>query len=75
MNEFSLCILLVKVWTLSGRCIHIFRGHSKAITQLILHPESMSVILTCSLDGSIRMWSLDTMEALCSYVSLLLFCL
>ncbi|KAH9503741.1 hypothetical protein Btru_066529 [Bulinus truncatus] len=58
----------VKVWSLLGGLVHTFRGHSRAVTNLMLHPFTPSIIVTCSLDGSIRMWSLDTMECLYSLV-------
>ncbi|XP_077995880.1 uncharacterized protein LOC144449242 [Glandiceps talaboti] len=56
----------VKVWSLTGGLVTTFRGHAKAITQLLLHPECSSLFLTSSLDGTVRLWSLDIME--CLYV-------
>lgn len=53
---------LVKVWSLTGGLVHTFRGHSRAVTNLLIHPQTSSIIITCSLDGSLRMWSLDTMD-------------
>ncbi|CAG5133957.1 unnamed protein product, partial [Candidula unifasciata] len=58
----------VKVWSLLGGLVHIFRGHSRAVTNLILHPATSSIVITCSLDGTVRMWSLDTMDCLSSVV-------
>ncbi|CAH1782794.1 unnamed protein product [Owenia fusiformis] len=54
----------VKVWSISGGHIHTFRGHARAISNLILHPDTSSLVLTSSLDGTVRMWSLDTMDCL-----------
>ncbi|XP_053378340.1 uncharacterized protein LOC123529192 isoform X8 [Mercenaria mercenaria] len=54
----------VKIWSLNGGLVHTFRGHSRAVTGLLLHPETSSILITSSLDGSIRMWSLDTMDLL-----------
>ncbi|BFZ08967.1 hypothetical protein BsWGS_12006 [Bradybaena similaris] len=58
----------VKVWSLLGGLVHIFRGHSRAITNMILHPATSSIVMTCSLDGTVRMWSLDTMDCLSSVI-------
>ena len=58
----------MKVWSLNGGLVHTFRGHSRAVTGLLLHPETSSILITCSLDGSVRMWSLDTMDLLYMYV-------
>ncbi|KAK3608331.1 hypothetical protein CHS0354_030785 [Potamilus streckersoni] len=54
----------VKVWSLTGGQVHTFRGHSRAVTSMILHPDCASIVITASLDGSIRMWSLDFMDLL-----------
>ena len=54
----------VKVWTLNGGLINVFRSHSKAVTDVVLHPETSMMVLTASLDGSVKIWSLDIMELL-----------
>ena len=54
----------VKVWCATGGLLHVFRGHSRAVTGLLLHPQSPTIVITSSLDGSVRMWSLDTHEPL-----------
>ena len=38
-----------------------FIGHSRAITGILVHPYSDSQFITCSQDGTIRIWSLQTM--------------
>ncbi|KAL5018591.1 hypothetical protein ScPMuIL_004313 [Solemya velum] len=58
----------IKIWSLNGGLVHSFRGHSRAVTSLILHPETSSIIITSSLDGSVRMWSLVTMDPLYTIV-------
>ncbi|XP_033113818.1 uncharacterized protein LOC117114300 isoform X2 [Anneissia japonica] len=58
----------VKVWSMTGGHVHTFRGHSRAVTNILLHPESPSVVLTSSMDGSVRLWSLEIMEMLYSIV-------
>ncbi|KAJ8047090.1 Transcriptional repressor tup11 [Holothuria leucospilota] len=58
----------VKVWSMTGGLVHTFRGHSRAVTNVVLHPESSSLVLTSSLDGTVRMWSLDIMEEIYSIV-------
>ncbi|XP_064607096.1 uncharacterized protein LOC135471707 [Liolophura sinensis] len=58
----------VKVWSQMGGLIHTFRGHSRAVTDTLIHPDSSYLFLTCSLDGTVRIWSLDTMDVLYSHV-------
>ncbi|KAK2182785.1 hypothetical protein NP493_336g03008 [Ridgeia piscesae] len=58
----------VKVWNVKGGWIHTFHGHSRGITNLLLHPECHATAVTSSLDGSVRMWSLHTLEPLYSVV-------
>nr|KAG5708463.1 hypothetical protein BaRGS_026190 [Batillaria attramentaria] len=58
----------VKVWSLTGGLVHTFRGHSRAVTNLLIHPHNSTIVITCSLDGSLRMWSLDTMDCIYSLV-------
>eukprot|EP00058_Branchiostoma_floridae_P021074 XP_002606564.1 hypothetical protein BRAFLDRAFT_131977 [Branchiostoma floridae] len=52
----------VKVWSIKGGLVHVFRGHSRSVTQLVLHPATSALVLTSSLDGTVKMWSLDTMD-------------
>ncbi|XP_078595948.1 uncharacterized protein LOC144873010 [Branchiostoma floridae x Branchiostoma japonicum] len=52
----------VKVWSIKGGLVHVFRGHSRGVTQLVLHPATSALVLTSSLDGTVKMWSLDTMD-------------
>lgn len=54
----------VKMWSLRGGLVHTFRGHSRAVTSIVVHPIKPSIIVTASLDGSVKMWSLNTMEIL-----------
>ncbi|XP_063952989.1 uncharacterized protein LOC129257363 [Lytechinus pictus] len=59
----------VKVWTLNGGLINVFRSHTKPVTDVVLHPHTSMIVLTSSLDGSIKIWSLDIMELLYSMVA------
>ncbi|XP_019645912.1 PREDICTED: uncharacterized protein LOC109486518 [Branchiostoma belcheri] len=56
----------VKVWSIKGGLVHVFRGHSRGVTQLVLHPATSALVLTSSLDGTVKMWSLDTMDIIYS---------
>ncbi|XP_070192502.1 uncharacterized protein [Littorina saxatilis] len=56
----------VKVWSMTGGLVHTFRGHSRPVTNLLIHPHNFTIIITCSLDSSLRMWSLDTMDEIYS---------
>ena len=47
---------------MTGGHVHTFRGHSRSVTGIVLHPETSTLVLTSSMDGSVRMWSLDIME-------------
>ncbi|XP_062518586.1 uncharacterized protein LOC134193767 [Corticium candelabrum] len=54
----------INVWSGSTgtfNLIHTLHGHTSTVTGLLAHPVE-SVIITSSLDGSICMWKLDTME-------------
>ncbi|XP_063433586.1 uncharacterized protein LOC134715372 isoform X1 [Mytilus trossulus] len=48
------------------RLLHTFSGHSRAVSGMVLHPETQTMFITSSLDGTVRIWSLDTMEQLYS---------
>ena len=56
--------IAVKVWSPTGGLVHTFRGHARAISNVILHPDNSMLVITSSLDGSVRLWSLETMECL-----------
>ncbi|XP_022105005.1 uncharacterized protein LOC110986955 isoform X2 [Acanthaster planci] len=58
----------VKVWSMTGGHIHTFRGHSRSVTGVVLHPETSTLVLTSSTDGTVRMWSLDIMEPMYTIV-------
>nr|XP_020670827.1 uncharacterized protein C3orf22 homolog isoform X3 [Pogona vitticeps] len=52
----------IKSWNDQGCLLHIFQGHSKTVTKLLLHPNTASLFISGSLDGSIKLWSFDTMD-------------
>ena len=52
----------IKVWSLTGGKIEIFRGHTNCVTNLVLNPHNSSLFISSSLDGTIKMWSLDIMQ-------------
>nr|XP_014344404.1 PREDICTED: uncharacterized protein LOC102354946 isoform X2 [Latimeria chalumnae] len=52
----------IKVWSDKGMELDVFRGHSRSITSLILHPETSALFISGSMDGTVRLWSLDTMS-------------
>ncbi|XP_074609001.1 uncharacterized protein LOC141863385 isoform X2 [Acropora palmata] len=58
----------VNVWSRSknGGKVHTFTCHSKAITKIMLHPESSALIITAALDGLVKVNSLDLMEEIYS---------
>ncbi|XP_062924505.1 uncharacterized protein LOC134357138 [Mobula hypostoma] len=56
----------VNQWTRKGAFVHRFTGHTRAVTNLVLHPETSSIFISGSKDGTIRLWSLDTLTQLLS---------
>ncbi|XP_028398309.1 uncharacterized protein LOC114521934 [Dendronephthya gigantea] len=58
----------VNVWSSNGGCLHSFRSHSKMVTNLLLHPEAPSLVITSSQDGTVKVFSLDIMEEIYSQV-------
>ncbi|XP_062825873.1 uncharacterized protein LOC100552577 isoform X2 [Anolis carolinensis] len=52
----------IKSWNGQGNLLHVFQGHSKTVTKLLLHPSIASLFISGSLDGSVKLWSLDSME-------------
>ncbi|CAI5767403.1 acute regulatory, mitochondrial-like [Podarcis lilfordi] len=52
----------IKSWSDQGSLLHTFQGHSKTVTKLLLHPNSSSLFISGSLDGSVKLWSFDTMD-------------
>ncbi|XP_069793545.1 uncharacterized protein [Narcine bancroftii] len=53
-------------WTRNGTFLHRFTGHTRAITNLLLHPQTTSIFISSSKDGTIKFWSLDTLSQLLS---------
>ena len=56
----------MKVWSISRGCVSKFLGHTRAVTGVLLHPDNSNLVLTSSIDATVRVWSLDIME--CIYV-------
>ncbi|XP_038668103.1 uncharacterized protein LOC119973753 isoform X2 [Scyliorhinus canicula] len=56
----------IKAWSNMGIYTHTFTGHTRAVTNLLLHPETSSIFISSSKDGSIRFWSLDIFSQLLS---------
>ncbi|KAJ7316918.1 hypothetical protein JRQ81_003080 [Phrynocephalus forsythii] len=52
----------IKSWNDQGCLLHVFEGHSKPVTKLLLHPNTTSLFISGSLDGSVKLWSFDTMD-------------
>jgi len=49
---------IVKVYsTITSEQVGIFRGHAAPVTGVLLHPGNPSLVLTCSLDGTVRCWN------------------
>ena len=61
--------LLLRIHGLkSGKCIKEFRRHSSFVNEVTFTADNHSV-LSASSDGTIKVWSLKTTEALHSYKS------
>ncbi|XP_068691141.1 uncharacterized protein [Montipora foliosa] len=58
----------VNVWSRSksGGKVHTFTGHSKAITKIMLHPDTSALVITAALDGIVKVNSLNLMEEIYS---------
>lgn len=52
----------VKVWSECCAPITSFNAHLKEVTDMLVHPHCQWVILTCSLDGTIKQWNLLTLQ-------------
>nr|XP_060615874.1 uncharacterized protein LOC132765615 [Anolis sagrei ordinatus] len=52
----------LKSWNGQGNLLHVFQGHSKTVTKILLHPSIASLFISGSLDGSVKLWSFDSME-------------
>lgn len=52
----------IKIWSLAGGLLETFKGHSMPISSIILNPHNSNLFLSASLDGTIKMWSLDIMQ-------------
>lgn len=63
----------IKVWSIAGGLIETFRGHSRAVTRLLLSPFNSNFVLSSSLDGTVKMWSLDIMQMIYQYPSSLYY--
>ena len=44
------------------RLIHIFEGHYRSVTSMCQHAEFPHLIVTASLDSTVRVWSLQTFQ-------------
>ena len=47
---------------LSTYHLHTFRGHRRAVMKLDLHANHTALFLSVSLDGSLRVWNVETLE-------------
>ena len=56
----------VSLVTTTGGNIHTFHSHSNLITEIIIHPSDSQLIITASLDGYIKLFSMDLLEELYS---------
>ena len=56
----------INILTTSGGKIHTFYSHSSLVTEIIIHPSDGNLFITSSLDGNIKIFSLDILEELYS---------
>ncbi|KAM9429860.1 uncharacterized protein ACWYII_017821 [Salvelinus alpinus] len=56
----------IKAWSEAAHLLHVFEGHNRPVTNLVLHPDTPSIFISGSLDGTICLWCLDTLTQLCS---------
>ncbi|XP_065884493.1 uncharacterized protein [Dysidea avara] len=52
----------VKVWSESGSMIDCFTSHIKEVTGMLVHPHCPWLVLTTSLDGTIKQWNMATLQ-------------
>nr|CAB3263142.1 uncharacterized protein LOC104265604 [Phallusia mammillata] len=57
----------VKVWSSLGGHICTFRGHSRPVTSIVVHPHLNGFVMSASLDGTVKVWSLSMLELIYSY--------
>lgn len=53
----------IKLWK-SGKCIRTFLGHTDVVRDLVRLPNNGQRFASCSNDGSIRLWSIESGECL-----------
>eukprot|EP00795_Rhopilema_esculentum_P002341 gene2341-17978_t len=56
----------ISILTNSGGKIHSFLSHSSLITEIMIHPSDGHLVITSSLDGYVKIFSLDLLEELYS---------
>lgn len=59
--KYYYLILIVKVWNESWHVQIVFVGHESSILSLALYPYG-PLILSSSMDNTIRVWSLETCD-------------
>ena len=52
----------INVWTTTGGKVSGFSSHTRIVTSMLVHPSDGCLIITSSMDGTIRIYSLDTFE-------------
>ncbi len=69
----------IKIWTVNitrrrTKISQVFTlfGHAKPVTGLAVHPEN-GLLLSCSLDCSVRVWNVDTFQVGILFLFLFLF--
>ncbi|KAJ3496631.1 hypothetical protein NLG97_g2518 [Lecanicillium saksenae] len=48
----------IRIWSLSGRCLHLLQGHDYAVIDFCFSPDS-KYIASISEDSTIRIWSVE----------------
>ncbi|XP_062396225.1 uncharacterized protein LOC134087044 [Sardina pilchardus] len=56
----------IKAWSEAGHLLHVFHGHNRPITSLILHPTTPAIFISASLDCSIRLWCFNSLTQIIS---------
>jgi len=56
----------IDIFSSTGGKVTTLLNHSNLVTSLILHPNDPSMFFSSSMDGSVKLFSLQTLEELCS---------
>ena len=62
--------MTIRIWNQSGQCLNVFKSHEDAVTHCRFCPSDLKMLVTSSLDGTLKYWDVFSSKLVYTYSDL-----